>query len=94
MFRLASQIGLSHLAKFVQGAQRVSELRHVILTAPSKRENTIDRLPLRVLASEQEDWQSLYEAAGNPTKWYRQPFVIVVLVCYVLIPRTLGSINL
>jgi hypothetical protein len=65
----------------VQGVIRLGELRHVTLTTPSKRETTIDRLPLKVKMSEDEDWQSLYESADNPTKWYRQPLVVVVLVC-------------
>ena len=64
----------------VQGAQRLAELRHVTLTTPSKRETTIDRLPLKVSMAQDEDWQPLYEAADNPTMWYRQPLVIVVLV--------------
>lgn len=68
------------LLVLLQGAQRLSELRHVTLTTPSKRETTIDRLPLKVNMSQDEDWQALYEAADNPTRWYRQPLVIVVLV--------------
>ena len=66
----------------MQGAQRLGELRHVTLTTPSKRETTIDRLPLNVTMSQDEDWQSLYDAAENPTMWYRQPLVVVVLVRY------------
>lgn len=64
----------------MQGVHRLAELRHVVLTTPSKRETTIDRLPLKVSMNEDEDWQSLVEAANNPTQWYRQPFVMVVLV--------------
>lgn len=63
-----------------QVPQTLSELRLVQLSDLTKREIIIGRLPLTVQMSATEDWQSLYEAAGNPTKWYRQPFVLIVVV--------------
>jgi hypothetical protein len=64
----------------VQVSENLSELRLVQLSDLTKREVIIGRLPLSVQTSVVEDWQSLYEAASNPTKWYRQPFVLIVLV--------------
>jgi hypothetical protein len=64
----------------VQVSENLSELRLVQLSDLTKREVIIGRLPLTVQTSVVEDWQSLYEAASNPTKWYRQPFVLTVMV--------------
>ena len=64
----------------MQVSNALSELRLVQLSDLTKREVIIGRLPLTVQTSVVEDWQSLYEAASNPTKWYRQPFVIIAMV--------------
>jgi hypothetical protein len=65
----------------MQISDNLAELRLVQLSDLTKREVIIGRLPLTVQTSVMEDWQSLYEAASNPTKWYRQPFVLIVMVC-------------
>ena len=65
----------------VQVPRSLSELRLVQLSDLTKREIIIGRLPLTVQTAVDEDWQSLYDAGGNPTKWHRQPFVLVVVVC-------------
>jgi hypothetical protein len=82
----ASAYSMAQLA-LIQVPQNLSELRLVQLSDLTKREIIIGRLPLNVQTSVTEDWQSLYEAASNPTKWYRQPFVIIVVVR----PRTPSS---
>lgn len=64
----------------MQAPQHLSELRLVQLSDLTKREVVIGRLPLLVRTSVEEEWQSLFEAASNPTLWYRQPLVTVVIV--------------